>query len=220
MSMVKCPKCGHNISSMVKACPECNCPLQQGKPSASSQSDTPVSLKRSITWGMVVGLGFLILVTGYFYLGVRTAQQREARAYTLLKECKDPLLFEDFIAKYPDSKHLEEVRRHYLSLSKEQAEWETMVLKGNRDELSAFMSANPGSPYLRVVRARIDSMDWQEACARLTIQSMEQYIAAHPDGIFIEQADLQRQRLERERLAAEERARQDTLTASADSLAV
>lgn len=222
MSMIKCPKCGRNISSLIKTCPECGHLLQLDESSATPMPDMlqPAPAKRRLTLGVSLLACVAILIGGYFYLTSHAAQQRETRAYALLQDCKDPLVFEDFIAKYPESEHLEEVRKRYLTLNQEQAKWEALVLRGTREELQTFIQSNSGSPYLRVALARIDSMDWQMANTRPTIQSMEQYIAVHPEGFFIEQAEIQRQRLERERLAAEERAQQDTMAVSVDSLAV
>ena len=161
-----------------------------------------------------------ILVGGFFYLDVREDNKREARAYELLTDCQDPLVFEDFIAKFPDSEHIDEVRQRYQELAARQAEWESKVVNGTREELERFIKDNPTSNIVRVARARLDSMDWDLASRGNTIVSYERYIQDHPEGLFIDQAEVQRQKLERALAAAAERAKQDSLATPVDSTSV
>ena len=181
-----------------------------------TESPKPNASRKVTVWTSVVAL-IAILVGGFFYLDVREDNKREARAYELLTDCQDPLVFEDFIAKFPDSEHIDEVRQRYQELAARQAEWESRVVNGTREELERFIKDNPTSNIVRVARARLDSMDWDLASRGNTIASYERYIQDHPEGLFIDQAEVQRQKLERALAAAAERAKQDSLATPVDS---
>ncbi len=107
-----------------------------------TESPKPNASRKVTVWTSVVAL-IVILVGGFFYLDVREDNKREARAYELLTDCQDPLVFEDFIAKFPDSEHIDEVRQRYQELAARQAEWESKVVNGTREELERFIKDNP-----------------------------------------------------------------------------
>lgn len=55
MALVRCPECGHQVSSQAPACPSCGYPLQKGAASPASQQN---ALQSPHVWGRVaVALG-------------------------------------------------------------------------------------------------------------------------------------------------------------------
>ncbi len=259
MSMIKCPECGRNISSMAKACPECGFPLQEHieeiekqmkkaeEAKSSSTQSAPVEHNRPeprvinkesqqqfsylptpkppkthklMIWIMVLVV-LAILVGGYWLFSNRQDGQREDRAYELLQDCQDPLQYEDFIARYPESSHIDVVRKRYEALVKEQAEWKAIVLRGSRNDVKNFIATNPNSPLIRTARARLDTLDWKEAKRVGSMVSYNTYLDNHPDGSFVDDADIQVERIKRENeeRAKAAQARQDSLNSLlADSL--
>ncbi len=170
-------------------------------------------------WALVLIL-FVVLVVALCLRDARADHRREMHAYSLLDSCMDPLMFEDFIAKFPDSKHIEDVRERYLSLVSEQRELREQVMRSSLEELKTFVTENPERRYLvNLANARIDSMDWQTASSNATLKSLGKYITDHPDGIFMTQAQTQYQKLDRLRIEAELEAQRDTTEAAADSIA-
>lgn len=186
-------------------------PLPAEPVPASASSGGRRGWRTALLFSLLLGqlIGGLCL---YMYYGER---QREERAYELLQGCSDPQFYEDFIIRYPRSRYLEDVRERYKEVSARQEEWKTLVEKGGREELRQFVAQHPRSPYVPVARARIDSLDWAEAEKTHTLESVTSYMAAHPDGDYISQAEVLRQMLERARIEAEAlvAAQRDSLSA-------
>lgn len=166
--------------------------------------------------GLVVLLG--LLIGGLYYYDYRQSQVREQRAYELLKDCSNPDFYEDFIIRFPKSQYIEEVRERYKKVAAQQNEWQTLIKNGSRDELRQFVNLHPTSPYVKVAQGRIDSLDWAEAKTQRSLEAVTHYMATHPDGYYIDQAETLRQTLERQRqeAAALAAAQRDSL-ALADS---
>ncbi len=162
----------------------------------------------------------LLLLVGVFCLvDARKEHRMERRDYARLDSCGDPLQFEDFLAKYPSSKHVEDVRQRYFALVSTQTELRDKVLQASSEELRAFIEESQGNRYLtRLAALRLDTLDWLEASSTATLRSMEQYLALHPDGQFADQAEAQRQRLDRLRMEQEAQAQADTLAQELDSI--
>ncbi len=143
-------------------------------------------------------------------IDARADSRREARTYEMLSTCEDPLMFEDFIARYPDSRHVKEVRRRYFELLAEQPRLETIVMNATRDELRTFISNNPGRVSLvQLAHERIDTMDWRTAVEGGSVGSMERYIREHPEGAFVKEAAVQRGKYERIQQEEEARAKRE-----------
>lgn len=171
--------------------------------------------------GRYLILSFVILlglcIGGLYYYDYRQHQERELRAYTILQDCSNPAFYEDFIVRFPHSPHIDEVRERLKEVMAQQNEWEKLIAGGNRQELQQFVAEHPGSPYVKMAQTRIDSLDWAEASTLRTIEAVTYYMAAHPDGLYINQADALRQTIEQQR--ALEQMRRDSLArVAADSV--
>lgn len=277
MSLIKCPECGHQVSSKAEVCPECGvriagnvkrCPVCQRtllmyvtqcphchtrfeaqteimlepgadneeaittevvppeeqtpeepveQPAGDTQPATPQ--KGGTPWYLLL---FIIVIVGVgAYLYWDNHQQRrysEEKAFELLQGCNDPLNFEDFIARYPNSEHLDEVREQLKALQKVDALWEVVAKSSNTEDFRNFIQAHPRSPYAKVALHKIDSLDWREADGKGTSEAYDQYILNHDAGEYITEAYAARDAA-RDR---EERARRDSIAAAqarADSLA-
>lgn len=277
MSLIKCPECGHQVSSKAEVCPECGvriagnvkrCPVCQRtllmyvtqcphchtrfeaqteimlepgadneeaittevvppeeqtteepveQPAGDTQPATPQ--KGGTPWYLLLFIIVIVAVGAYLYWD--NHQQRrysEEKAFELLQGCNDPLNFEDFIARYPNSEHLDEVREQLKALQKVDALWEVVAKSSNTEDFRNFIQAHPRSPYAKVALHKIDSLDWREADGKGTSEAYDQYILNHDAGEYITEAYAARDAA-RDR---EERARRDSIAAAqarADSLA-
>ncbi len=195
--------------------------LPEDEPKEQSAPAEPVSASVSSGgrrgWRAVLLFCLLLglLIGGLCLYMYYEERQREERAYELLQGCSDPQFYEDFITRYRRSRHLEDVRERYKEVSARQEEWKSLVEKGGREELRQFVAQHPGSPYVPVARARIDSLDWAEVQELHTLEAVTSYLTAHPDGYYIAQAEVLRQMLERARIEAEAlvAAQRDSLSA-------
>ncbi len=193
-------------------------------PKSPERPETPAAApKRSSAGGMFIGLVVLLglLIGGLYYYDYYTNQKREQRAYELLQGCSNPAFYEDFMVRYPKSEYIDEVKERYAKVAAQQNQWQQLVKNGTRDELQAFVRQHPGSPYVKVAQVRIDSLDWASAKESRELEAVTHYMAIHPDGYYIDQAETLRQQLEREKAQEAARraaARRDSL-ARADSIA-
>ncbi len=205
-------------------------PKREGKgespesPNSPERPETPVAApKRSSAGGMFIGLVVLLglLIGGLYYYDYYTNQKREQRAYELLQGCSNPAFYEDFMVRYPKSEYIDDVKERYAKVAAQQNQWQQLVKNGTRDELQAFVRQHPSSPYVKVAQVRIDSLDWASAKESRELEAVTHYMAIHPDGYYIDQAETLRQQLEREKAQEAARraaARRDSL-ARADSIA-
>ena len=126
--------------------------------------------------------------------------------------------WQPIIARYPDSKHLDEVRAQLRELRKEDTLWEVVAGSSKTEDFHNFIQAHPRSPFVKVAQHKIDSLDWREADSKGTAAAYDRYIAMHDAGEYVTEAYSAR---DAARLR-EDRARQDSIAAAqaqADSLA-
>ena len=77
MSLIKCPECGEEISSLAESCPHCGCPL---KPTPVSYTNPAVEAEYNfrtvmsfISGVMLVILGIVLIVVGIINADLRSA---------------------------------------------------------------------------------------------------------------------------------------------------
>ena len=110
------------------------------------------------------------------------------------------------------------MREQYRVVAVQQNEWLKLVENGTRDDLLQFVRQHPTSPYVKVANNRIDSLDWVEARKLHTLDAVSHYMVSHPNGYYIDQAEMLRQSLERQREEAAAAALRDSM-ARLDSIA-
>ncbi len=152
----------------------------------------PKRKKRKISIRRVVtAIFFLLLIGGitfFIIIDKRRSAELEQRAFERLDGCTNLLYYEDYIMRFPEGQHIEEVKKLYAVAKAEQEEFYKQAAGGSREMLEKFIKEHPSSPYVRVCEKRIDSLDWDIAVAGNTIQSYQNYLEQHPQGIFAEVA--------------------------------
>lgn len=277
MSLIKCPECGHEVSTKaptclncgvriagnLKRCPVCNTILLQdveccpncntqfivdseastpapSEPKATEpqveapsvaattppppvppvQSTQPVEPKKKSfkRWGIAFVFLACIALLALAVWQIKSSREASAEAaFTLLRECNDPRNFEDFINRYPKSRHIEEVQARLEELRQEEIAWKAALFTTNSDIVRDFIDNYPTSTRLSAAQHRIDTLEWRAADKLCTAASYTAYITAHAAGDFITEAYAARD----EAIKREARARQDSIAkARADSLAV
>ena len=177
-------------------------PIEEPTAPLPAEEEPKKGAKRFSVWPIVVVLLLLALLVGgaYFYNDYRMRQDEE-RAYQLLANCQTPQAYEDFMARFPNSRYAEDVRARYEETLNLQNELKHLAMYGSRDELRRFIQKHPDSPYLQLAQSRIDSLDWAEALQVRTLEAVTFYLATHPEGYFVSPADSLRQLLEQEKAA-------------------
>ncbi len=214
MSLIKCPECGGVVSDKAPVCPHCgvkiagevgipSTPASRPEPSPGSSDDTmqtPVppteqhpdpsqGKKDRKAWSIVCVLIVILLaaIGGYCYLTSNSEEREEEMAYQMLDGCVDPLSYEDFIDKYPKSRHLEEIKDRLEALNKEIETWNRLCQYGSKAQFEDYLIQYPETPYRKEIESKIDSLDWVYATQANTVEAYDQYLNQHPDGVHSEE---------------------------------
>lgn len=170
----------------------------------------PQPKKSGAFWWIVLIALLALAVAGVFFLEHRSHAEAEAKAYALLANCTDPLNYEDFIARFPKSEHIADVRHRLAELNRIDEVWEKTCNSMDVLELQAFIDTHPGSTYKKVALHKIDSLDWRNADRLGTAAAYDTYISRHDNGEYVTQAYTARENARRR----EEQARRDSIAAS------
>lgn len=173
-------------------------------------------------WYLLILAIVLIAIGGFFYWENQNQEASEERAYDLLRDCNDPLNYEDFIARYPMSRHMDDVRRRLQELRNEEQLWQQICQQNDVMRFKDFISNHPTSPFKKVALHKIDSLDWREAERLSTFAAYDAYIQHHDNGEYIDQAFTARaaaqqreEQARRDSIAAAEALRRDSIAAAA-----
>ena len=189
--------------------PQQEAPTEVNDTPPASHEQLPAT-KSHTPWYLLVLLILAIGIGGFFYWENQNQQAAEEAAFALLQDCKNPLNYEDFIAKYPDSKHIDEVRQRLKALQIAVDEWNAAIKSGNVEKLRDFIKKYPDSPFKKQAIRGIDSLDWLYATSTGTSAAYQQYIERHDNGEHIDEAFTARD----EAVEREEQARKDSVAAA------
>lgn len=145
----------------------------------------------------------LVTLTGiggccYFYIKEQMEFQAEQVAYKTLDNCIQPLPYEHFLKRYPNSLYHEKVCERLKEVRRMNHEWDSVCRRNKRSAYTKFMKQHPESPFYPTCLAKIDSLDWADAIRRNTIAAYNNYLAAHPQGGYIEDARTNREQLQKQ----------------------
>ncbi|MBP3829187.1 MAG: hypothetical protein ILA06_02625 [Bacteroidaceae bacterium] len=166
--------------------------------------------KKDAPWYLLLLAIIIIGVAGYFYWdSYQDKIASEEKAYAMLQDCNDPLNFEDFIARFPNSKYVPDVRERLKDLQQEDALWTEACKSLNITALQNYVDTHPTSPHKKEALFKIDSIEWRQAEQQGTSAAFEAYIERHENGTYITEAYNARDNAK----AREERARRDSIAA-------
>lgn len=157
---------------------------------------------------VLVLLFFVVVISGIVFFIVADKKREEGleqRAYERLAGCTNLLWYEDYILRFPEGKHITEVKQMYDKAKKEQDDFFMKAAMGSKEELQKFIDEHPASPYIRTCQNRIDSLDWDVAVTTNTKESYQAYLQEHPDGIFADVANENKTTLVKLEVTNEER---------------
>ena len=164
---------------------------------------------------LIVVLAALIALMVWQHIEGREADAEQA--YVILKDCNDSQSFQDFINRYPKSRHIAEVQARLKELREEDTAWKAASITTQVELIRTFIENYPTSAHRATAFHRIDTLDWRTADNAGTSASYTSYINAHEAGDFITEAYTARE----EALRRELRARNDSIAAArADSLKI
>ena len=227
-----CPHCGINIAGNLKQCPNCNeycldtqdkCPycgtslsIVSNEPSELQEQEKEVTTvatgksekrkNKPLIFSIFFATAILLIIGGLFYLDYKNDIDREEREFAMLENTSNPEYYNDFLAKYPQSKHYKDVKERLNVLLDETEEWDKMVQNISRSEIEKFMAAHPYSKRIQACEDMIDSIDWNDAKKKDTEEAIVNYLSMHPNGKFAEEASLKKNELGLMKITAQDKA--------------
>ena len=153
----------------------------------------------------------LVALIGLIAWQMKNGEEAGAeRAYTLLQSCNDPQNYQDFMMRYPKSKHIAEVEVRLAELREEETAWKAASITSQAELVKSFINKYPTSARRATALHRIDTIEWRQADAAGTSAAYTSYINAHEAGDFITEAYSARE----EAIRRELRARSDSIAAA------
>lgn len=227
-----CPHCGINIANNLKQCPNCNeyclntqdkCPYcgtslsvvtdesigqEKQENGATTEKTKKPEKKRNKTliFSVFFAAALLLIIGGLYFLDYKNDIDREEREFTMLENTSNPEYYNDFLAKYPMSKHYKEVKERLNVLLDETEEWNKMLQNISRSEIEKFMTAHPYSKRIQSCEDMIDSIDWNEAKKLDTEEAIVNYLNTHPNGRYAEEAAQKKNELGLMKITAQDKA--------------
>jgi len=228
-----CPHCGINIAGNLRQCPNCNeyclisqetCPncgtclpvIKEENIEPHKEQNTPgtIDLKEKTAKknhkALIFSISFFVIliltIGGLYYLDYKNDIIREEREFARLGDTSNPEYYNDFLAKYPKSKHYQEVKDRLNILLDETEEWEKMMQNLCRSEIEKFMNAHPYSKRLHECEDMIDSIDWSDANKTNTEEAIINYLNTHPNGKYAEEASQKKNELSLMKITAQDKA--------------
>lgn len=200
-----CPHCGVRISGNIKMCPDCGAVSLKEEPSCKSCGasllNTPVigtdnlrvenkRKKRSPIYIILLLaiLAIAIAAALYYYVDINNKQRDEQEAYESVITVRDTALCNNYMERYPEGIHYNEVKELYLKLVSEAKDWNDACINGTRNGFIRFLNNHPDSGYEQVCNDKIDSLDFVAALSANTVEAYKLYLDNHPKGLYNDQA--------------------------------
>lgn len=200
-----CPHCGVRISGNIKMCPDCGAVALKEEPSCKSCGasllNTPVigtdnlrvenkRKKRSPIYIILLLaiLAIAIAAALYYYVDINNKQRDEQEAYESVITVRDTALCNNYMERYPEGIHYNEVKELYLKLVSEAKDWNDACINGTRNGFIRFLNNHPDSGYEQACNDKIDSLDFVAALSANTVEAYKLYLDNHPKGLYTDQA--------------------------------
>ena len=138
----------------------------------------------------IIVLAVLILGGGGYAFYAHTQSNDEQMAYEILENNDNPADYEDYLAKYPNGEHAEEVRERLTQLQAMLDAWNGIALSDNVNDFRNFKNSYSDEKYGRLCDIKIDSLDWVSAQNAGTEDAYQNYLNQHPDGRYASEASI------------------------------
>lgn len=135
----------------------------------------------SLFWILI---GVIILI-GAFLIYNKTIHSKalEQRAWDAAVNENSVSSYLDYIESHPDGIHFDDAQAGLMKLKENEAvTWERLKASENLEELASFTRQYENSPYMPLVRMRIDSLSWMSALKLNSVESYSEYISDSQSG--------------------------------------
>lgn len=171
----------------------------QNYTSPNHGEDAPASPQRPtrrFTRAFIFVLAALLAGAGVYYYHREEATDSELEAYSVLADNECLADYEDYITKFPEGAHINEVKVRYEELKKMYTTWREAIVGGNKRDFEMFKRNYPTSLLASQCDIKIDSLDWVDASTDGTMEAVQDYIDTHPEGRYVSDAIIVKEQLQ------------------------
>lgn len=156
---------------------------------------------------IIATIVILLLIIGgaSYYIISSNAASQEEMAYEVLENNDNPQDYRDFLEKYPNSEHANEVRQRLNTLEAMLSKWQSISLSDNVNDFINFKNTYSDIQYGRLCDIKIDSLDYITAQKLGTPEAFQRYLDAHPDGRYASEASIAQGTLRDQEVSDDER---------------
>lgn len=160
--------------------------------SSSTEAPTqqPPKRNKKTLYIIIAVLVVLLIGGGAWFVCANNAASQEEMAYQILENNDNPQDYQDFLEKYPNSEHADEVRQRLTKLEEMLAKWNTIALSDNINDFINFKNTYNDIQYGRLCDIKIDSLDFIIAQKQGTPEAYQHYLDSHPDGRYASEASI------------------------------
>ena len=161
----------------------------QSSPTEAPTQQPPKRNKKTL-YIIIAVLVLLLIGGGAWFVCANNAASQEEMAYQILENNDNPQDYQDFLEKYPNSEHADEVRQRLTKLEEMLAKWNTIALSDNVNDFINFKNTYNDIQYGRLCDIKIDSLDFIIAQKQGTPEAYQHYLDSHPDGRYASEASI------------------------------
>lgn len=166
---------------------------QTGRATGPDGKPTPTPKKKQGKGVVITAFVFAVIVFGgLFYFYQQAQSDKEDDEYSFAMRSSDPEVLKAYLARFSDAptEHRDSIEAHLMLLEKGDEDWQNAVISGSRAALQQYIDRNPGSVHVTEARVKIDSLDWLAAQHANTLEAVQTYTTDHPDGRYIDEANI------------------------------
>ena len=145
-------------------------------------SQQPPKSKKKTLYIVIAVLIVLLIGSGAWFVYANNTASQEEMAYQILENNDNPQDYQDFLEKYPNSEHADEVRQRLTKLEEMLAKWNTIALSDNVNDFINFKNTYNDIQYGRLCDIKIDSLDFIIAQKQGTPEAYQHNLDSHPDA--------------------------------------
>ena len=120
-------------------------------------SQQPPKSKKKTLYIVIAVLIVLLIGSGAWFVYANNTASQEEMAYQILENNDNPQDYQDFLEKYPNSEHADEVRQRLTKLEEMLAKWNTIALSDNVNDFINFKNTYNDIQYGRLCDIKSDS---------------------------------------------------------------
>lgn len=158
---------------------------------------------------LYISLAILLVIVlasaAYFTVSGYLSAGDEQMAYEILENNDNPQDYEDYLEKYPDGEHAEEVRERLTKLQAMLDRWQVIQLSDNVNDFVNFKNSYDDPKYARFCDIKIDSLDFVRAQREGTEEAFARYLSVHPDGRYASEASVAQGEIRDQEISMEDR---------------